>query len=82
VQGDDEAVVVTNEEANRMSLFFAYPTPMLKAVSDATTKFVNEVAPAPLSLLGLADVWWDRTTRFQSRTRPTFSALWPRYAES
>eukprot|EP00045_Choanoeca_perplexa_P001098 m.17997 g.17997 ORF g.17997 m.17997 type:complete len:325 (+) comp10729_c0_seq1:108-1082(+) len=46
--GEDEAVVVTNEEANRMSLFFAYPTPMLKAVSDATTKFVNENHEIPV----------------------------------
>jgi len=34
--------VVTNEEANRMSLFYAYPTPMLKCVSEAATKFVLE----------------------------------------
>lgn len=26
-----------------MSLFYAYPTPMLKTLSDATTKFVSEV---------------------------------------
>lgn len=40
---DDEEVVVSNEMANRMSLFYAYPTPLLKTLSDATTKFVTEV---------------------------------------
>eukprot|EP00730_Choanoeca_flexa_P003097 TRINITY_DN11288_c0_g3_i1.p1 TRINITY_DN11288_c0_g3~~TRINITY_DN11288_c0_g3_i1.p1 ORF type:complete len:325 (+),score=91.98 TRINITY_DN11288_c0_g3_i1:85-1059(+) len=54
--GDEDSVVVTNEEANRMSLFFAYPTPMLKAVSDATTKFVNENHEIPV----------DNTTDFLS----------------
>ena len=41
--GEDQAVV-TNEEANRMSLFYAYPTPILKTISDATTKFVSDVS--------------------------------------
>lgn len=39
---DDQAQVST-ETANRMSLFYAYPTPMLKTLSDATSKFVSEV---------------------------------------
>lgn len=42
-KGGEENAVVSNEEANRMSLFYAYPTPMLKTLSDATTKFVSEV---------------------------------------
>lgn len=33
---------VNNEDADRMSLFYAYPTPMLKAVSESTTRFVTE----------------------------------------
>ena len=40
---DSEAVQVSNEMANRMSLFYAYPTPLLKVLSDATSKFVTEV---------------------------------------
>lgn len=40
---DDDDVVVSNEMANRMSLFYAYPTPLLKTLSDATTRFVTEV---------------------------------------
>jgi hypothetical protein len=35
---------VSNEEANRMSLFYAYPTPLLKTLSDSTSKFVTEVS--------------------------------------
>lgn len=34
---------VNNELANRISLFYADATPMLKALSDGTTKFVSEV---------------------------------------
>ena len=41
---DDSDVQVSNEMANRMSLFYAYPTPMLKTLSDATSKFVSEVS--------------------------------------
>lgn len=44
----DDNAVVTNEEANRMSLFYAYPTPMLKCVSEATTKFVSENKSIPV----------------------------------
>ena len=40
---DENDVQVSNEMANRMSLFYAYPTPMLKTLSDATSKFVSEV---------------------------------------
>ena len=44
---DDSDVQVSNEMANRMSLFYAYPTPMLKTLSDATSKFVSEVSKIP-----------------------------------
>lgn len=37
---------VSNELANRMSLFFASATPMLKMLSDATSKFVSDVSPS------------------------------------
>lgn len=40
---DNEGIQVSNEMANRMSLFYAYPTPLLKTLSDATSKFVTEV---------------------------------------
>lgn len=35
---------VNNEMANRMSLFYAEATPMLKTLSNATTHFVSEVS--------------------------------------
>ncbi len=37
---------VNNELANRMSLFYASATPMLKTLSDATSKFVADVSPS------------------------------------
>jgi len=40
--GITDVGAVTTEMANRMSLFYAYPTPLLKSISDATTKFVTE----------------------------------------
>ncbi|KAG5841846.1 hypothetical protein ANANG_G00171310 [Anguilla anguilla] len=39
---------VNNELANRMSLFYAEATPMLKTLSDATLKFVSENKDLPL----------------------------------
>jgi hypothetical protein len=37
-----EDIVVKDELANRMSLFFASPTPMMKVLTDSTTLFVEE----------------------------------------
>ncbi|MEE6484361.1 hypothetical protein FKM82_013849 [Ascaphus truei] len=39
---------VNNEMANRMSLFYADATPMLKTLSSATTKFVSENKSLPI----------------------------------
>uniref|UniRef100_A0A8C5FBR4 CYRIA/CYRIB Rac1 binding domain-containing protein n=1 Tax=Gadus morhua TaxID=8049 RepID=A0A8C5FBR4_GADMO len=39
----DEGNEVNNELANRMSLFYANATPMLKTLSDGTTKFVSDM---------------------------------------
>lgn len=39
---------VDNELANRMTLFYANATPMLKTLSDATTKFVAKVGVVKL----------------------------------
>uniref|UniRef100_A0A2K5VZ51 CYFIP related Rac1 interactor B n=1 Tax=Macaca fascicularis TaxID=9541 RepID=A0A2K5VZ51_MACFA len=44
-EGENE---VNNELANRMSLFYAEATPMLKTLSDATTKFVSENKNLPI----------------------------------
>ncbi|XP_073257028.1 CYFIP-related Rac1 interactor B-like [Porites lutea] len=45
---DNEGIQVSNEMANRMSLFYAYPTPILKILSDATSKFVTENKSIPI----------------------------------
>lgn len=42
----DAGSEVNNELANRMSLFYASATPMLKMLSDATSKFVSDVSPS------------------------------------
>lgn len=47
---------VNNEMANRMSLFYAEATPMLKTLSTATTNFVTEVLPAVLHSLAFSTV--------------------------
>ncbi|KAI8983019.1 hypothetical protein BDB01DRAFT_792072 [Pilobolus umbonatus] len=44
--GDDSmsdlrSAMVEDDQANRISLFIAYPTPMLKCIIDTTTEFVN-----------------------------------------
>jgi len=39
---------VTNAMANRMSLFYAHATPMLKVLSDTTSKFVSENKDLPI----------------------------------
>jgi len=37
----DLNIKIRDELANRMSLFFAYPTPMMKVLSETTVKFIN-----------------------------------------
>jgi len=48
VSAADDQAQVSTEMANRMSLFYAYPTPMLKTLSDATSKFVSENKNLPI----------------------------------
>ncbi|XP_051943444.1 CYFIP-related Rac1 interactor B-like [Hippocampus zosterae] len=47
LSGDADAEV-NNELANRMSLFYASATPMLKTLSDATNKFVKDNPEVPV----------------------------------
>ncbi|RDD41336.1 Protein FAM49A [Trichoplax sp. H2] len=44
----EETVEMSMDTANRMSLFYASPTPMLKMLSNATTKFVAENQSIPI----------------------------------
>lgn len=39
----DANIKIRDELANRMSLFFAYPTPMMKVLSETTAKFLSTV---------------------------------------
>lgn len=41
--GEDD-VTIDHQLANKMSLFYANSTPMLKILSEATSKFVTEVS--------------------------------------
>jgi len=40
---DGDSQEVSTELANRMSLFYAHATPMLRVLSDAVSQFVSEV---------------------------------------
>lgn len=39
---------INSDLANRMSLFYAHPTPMLKVLSEATSTFVKDNADIPV----------------------------------
>ncbi len=45
----DNHLEVNDDVANRMSLFYAHATPMLKVLSDTTTKFVSEVGQTDIT---------------------------------
>lgn len=71
---------MNNEMANRMSLFYAEATPMLKTLSNATTKFVSEVSEARGTLgvggnplghhVGSGRTWQLGPVGFQNKTLP------------
>lgn len=82
-EGENE---VNNELANRISLFYADATPMLKTLSDGTTKFVSEVRPPgdsgghseQMLMLPATSVSASlfRTRTCRSRTRQSAWARW------
>ncbi|KAF2078540.1 hypothetical protein CYY_000164 [Polysphondylium violaceum] len=43
----DANIKIRDELANRMSLFFAYPTPMMKVLSETTVKFLSQDTTVP-----------------------------------
>ena len=45
---DENEVKINPELANRMSLFFAHATPMLKVLSETTSQFVEENIDVPV----------------------------------
>jgi len=60
----DLNIKIRDELANRMSLFFAYPTPMMKVLSETTVKFLQNETSVPrdnvkLALATMANVCQD-----------------------
>jgi len=43
----DQNITIRDELANRMSLFFAYPTPMMNIINETTTKFLGTDSSVP-----------------------------------
>jgi len=43
----DANITIRDELANRMSLFFAYPTPMMNVVNETTVKFLSQDSSVP-----------------------------------
>jgi len=50
----DINITIRDELANRMSLFFAYPTPMMNVVNETTVKFLSQDATVPRDHVTLA----------------------------
>ena len=66
-----------NDLANRMSLFYANATPMLRVLSETTSKFVVEVSKFSC-IVKLEMIWFalkSRTTRHISQEIPYFFLL-------
>jgi len=66
-------IVVKDELANKMSLFYAYPTPMMKCLSETTSKFLNAKDGIPKEnvhavLAEITNICWSMVDkkRFQS----------------
>jgi hypothetical protein len=60
----DMNIKIRDELANRMSLFFAYPTPMMKVLSETTVKFLSSDQTVPrdnvtIALATMANVCHD-----------------------
>jgi len=60
----DLNIKIRDELANRMSLFFAYPTPMMKVLSETTVKFLSSDSTVPrenvtIALATMANVCQD-----------------------
>jgi len=64
----DTNIKIRDELANRMSLFFAYPTPMMKVLSETTVKFLSSDTTVPrenvtAALSTMANVCSDMVTK-------------------
>jgi len=75
----DLNIKIRDELANRMSLFFAYPTPMMKVLSETTAKFLQSESSVPrenvkLALATMANICQDMVfkKKFDSTTTNMF----------
>jgi hypothetical protein len=72
----DANIRIRDELANRMSLFFAYPTPMMKVLSETTVKFLSADTSVPRdnvtqSLAHMANICWDMVFRVKFQSNDT-----------
>lgn len=66
--GEGSGAILQDELANRMSLFYAYPTPMFRCVAEATATFVNKnsnVTQVSDCLSGIAGVCYNAVAKFR-----------------
>jgi len=72
----DTNIKIRDELANRMSLFFAYPTPMMKVLSETTVKFLSTDATVPRDnvtqgLSHMANICYDMVARAKFQSNDT-----------
>lgn len=72
----DLNIKIRDELANRMSLFFAYPTPMMKVLSETTVKFLSTESTIPRenvtsALATMANVCCDMVNKKKFETDST-----------
>jgi len=70
----DMNIKIRDELANRMSLFFAYPTPMMKVLSETTVKFLSSDSSVPrenvtTALASMANICNDMVGKKKIRSR-------------
>ncbi|KAF9350940.1 Protein fam49a [Mortierella sp. NVP85] len=77
-EGDLKSAMNEDELANHISMFYAYPTPMLKTVTEVTTKFVdkNNVGRSVSECLAtLANVCFHSVSNKKKPQRPETTAF-------
>jgi len=70
IQRIEGVITIRDELANRMSLFFAYPTPMMNVVNETTVKFLSQDSSVPrdnvtTALATMANICQDMIMRKQ-----------------
>jgi len=75
-----QTIPVNDELANRMSLFYAYSTPMFKAVTDSTLNFVNPESKSGITaeqvsecLSLLTNICFNAVSKYRVQSQPMIS---------